>query len=138
MAYIKRETALEIIDKYDKTVEGDDAHAVVLAVRDIISTICPGADVSKVRHAHWSKEFFDNYYCSHCGMGAPFARYRRKNGTNERELTDYCPSCGAIMDDIELCSKCSWNKNGKKNHESGVCLYCHIGERFETAGKDGE
>lgn len=87
--------------------------------------------MSEVIHAFWSNKFEDFYYCSHCGIGAPFARYRRKNGINARTLTDYCPSCGAIMDDIKKCKDCIWCKNVKKNYDSGVCLSCYIGEYFE-------
>ena len=42
--YIERETALAIIDNYAKTVT-EDGQVVVAAIRDIISTICPSADV---------------------------------------------------------------------------------------------
>ena len=39
--------------------------------------------------------------CTHCGMWAPFARYRRKTGLNGRQMSDYCPDCGAKMTGID-------------------------------------
>ena len=82
-------------------------------------------------HATWKCMYDDIPTCTHCGIGAPFARYRKGNGTNVRELTDSCPSCGAIMDKIEQCKDCCWSDDGIKNWERGVCLNCHIGECFE-------
>lgn len=49
MAYIERETALKIIDNYSKTVDAD-GKVIVKAVRDIVDTICPTADVVEVVH----------------------------------------------------------------------------------------
>ena len=85
--YIKRETALEIIDKYDKAVEGNDAHAVVLAVRDIISTICPAADVVDVVRCKDCKCFEDIQAAHFCNKFGGFvtkedycSRIERKDG----------------------------------------------------------
>ncbi|MEE1007087.1 MAG: hypothetical protein U0L66_07840 [Acutalibacteraceae bacterium] len=47
MEYIERETALKIIDNYSKTVS-EDGKVIVKAVRDIVDTICPAADVVEV------------------------------------------------------------------------------------------
>ena len=79
--------ALEIIDKYDKAVEGNDAHAVVLAVRDIISTICPGADVVDVVRCKDCKCFEDIQAAHFCNKFGGFvtkedycSRIERKDG----------------------------------------------------------
>ena len=86
MAYIERETALKIIDNYSKTVNAD-GKAIVEAVRDIVDTICPAADVVEVRHGYWEK-LKDGYWCSNCCI-------------LEKDLKqeyNYCPNCGAKMD----------------------------------------
>ena len=61
--------------------------------------------------------------CTHCGMGAPFARYRRKNGLNAREITNYCPFCGSKMTGIDECKDCPHSKNGEWQ-ENGICFAC--------------
>ena len=66
-------------------------------------------------HAAWKYMYDDIPACSHCGIGAPFARYKRKNGINARDLTNYCPNCGALMDKIKMCKDCDWSDKGNKN-----------------------
>lgn len=83
-------------------------------------------------HATWKRMYDDVLACTHCGIAAPFARYRRKLGLNTRTLTNYCPNCGALMDKIEQCINCLWSDNGNKNWDSGVCLNCQTGECFEN------
>lgn len=61
--------------------------------------------------------------CTHCGMWAPFARYRRGRGTNARELTDFCPNCGAKMLAIDECETCKYAKDGNWQ-ENGICYAC--------------
>ena len=82
-------------------------------------------------HAAWKYMYDDIPACSHCGIGAPFARYKRKNGINARDLTNYCPNCGALMDKIKMCKDCDWSDKGNKNWGSGICLNCHMGECYE-------
>lgn len=99
MAYIERETALKIIDNYSKTVNAD-GKVIVEAVRDIVDTICPVADVVEVRHGKWIKTYSDNkldgnYYCSNCKNGIDIAT--GEETPIDRELY-YCPNCGAKMD----------------------------------------
>lgn len=45
--YIERETALQIIDNYAKTVS-EDGLVVVNAIKDIVNIICPTIDVVEV------------------------------------------------------------------------------------------
>jgi predicted hydrocarbon binding protein len=47
MSYIERETALQIIDNYAKTVS-KDGKVVVDAVRDVVAVITPTADTVEV------------------------------------------------------------------------------------------
>ena len=55
----------------------------------------PTADVAEVKHAHWAEsEVTMNtkvVFCTNC-----FATYQFK--TNDTDLFDYCPRCGAKMD----------------------------------------
>jgi hypothetical protein len=61
--------------------------------------------------------------CTHCGMWMPFARYRRKQGANAREITDFCPNCGCKMVAIDQCADCPHAECGK-SQEDGVCYAC--------------
>ena len=69
-----------------------------------ISAIKP-ADVTPVKHGEWISVpemwgVFDiRYYCSECGKDAII------NNSERYVLSDYCPHCGAIMD----------NKRGNEN-----------------------
>ena len=60
--------------------------------------------------------------CTHCGSYMPFARYRKGNGVNAREITDYCPWCGERMTNMPLCKDCAYGRGVCKN--DGVCYAC--------------
>lgn len=72
--------------------------------------------------ARWIVYEEDTPQCSYCGMWAPFARYRRGQGTNARDITDYCPSCGEKMTALPLCADCKFGKGEWR--ESGICYAC--------------
>ncbi len=61
--------------------------------------------------------------CTSCGMGAPFARYRKKNGIGGREITNYCPSCGKKMTGIDECIEGPHSENGEWQ-DNGICFAC--------------
>ena len=100
MSYIERETALQIIDNYAKTVS-EDGKVVVDAIRDIVEVITPTADVVEVVHAYWKatthiteskrgREIHSTLYnCSNC------------DAPNGRKKSSYCHWCGAKMDEKE-------------------------------------
>ena len=48
----------------------------------------PTADVREVRHGSWKLDRFGNAWCSVC----------HHCGSNDAEVSDYCPNCGAKMD----------------------------------------
>lgn len=48
----------------------------------------PTADVREVRRGSWKLDRFDNAWCSVCNHC----------GSNDAEVSDYCPNCGAKMD----------------------------------------
>ena len=58
----------------------------------------PGEDVKPVVHAHWvpcEDNYEDEYKCSACGGTQFFAM------TPQNEGWEYCPHCGAKMDEEE-------------------------------------
>lgn len=48
----------------------------------------PTIDAEPVRHGHWIK-MFESYACSECYCPA-----------DKESLSDYCPDCGAKMDEV--------------------------------------
>ncbi len=85
--YIGRAKAIELIERYDKDT----------AIREIKRL--PAADVRPERHGRWII-CSDGYYpyCSECT--------REPQG---KEMTDYCPNCGAKMDGEDgFCSTRKW------------------------------
>ena len=83
-----------------------DNRPITLSVEEIKKAITktPSADVAPVIHAHWIKdkrkmredgEIYD-YYCSRCKGEAIESQYG-----NHDVFTDFCPYCGAVMDEKE-------------------------------------
>jgi len=56
----------------------------------------PTADVQEVKHGKWVEDNDGVTRCSNCG-----AKANRNFYVNVQELSDYCPHCGAKMDDGE-------------------------------------
>ena len=76
--YIKREDALEQFDYYDL------GEYLTTQIRGMLMDV-PSADVAPVRHGRW-EEYGKTWWCSECGF--------------ETGLRwDYCPDCGARMDE---------------------------------------
>ena len=57
--------------------------------------IFPTEDFAPVKHGHW---IYENFYthCSVCGNMAIYDKY------GQEVESDYCPHCGAKMDDNEV------------------------------------
>lgn len=72
--------------------------------------------------AEWRAYEADTPQCTSCGMWMPFARYRRGQGTNAREITDYCPHCGRKMTAMPMCGECKYGQGAWK--EDGICYAC--------------
>ena len=83
MEYIERETAIAWFIPYAQAGESIDADVVISDIKGM-----KAADVAPVRHGKWlcvdtdTEQFF---LCNRC---------KKK----EYWESDYCPSCGAIMD----------------------------------------
>ena len=89
--YIKRIDALDIVahnnvhgeitlNRYDKIIDG---------IYEI-----PSADVAPVRHGRWECGEENSWWCSVCDMG-----FDLLYGTPQENLYNYCPNCGARMDE---------------------------------------
>ena len=62
----------------------------------------PDADVEPIRHAHWEAQEYEFLTCSKCGESyytgydcTPDAKEKLENG----DCYNYCPHCGAKMDE---------------------------------------
>ena len=110
--YIERETALRIIDNYAKTVT-DDGLVVVNAIKDIVSVICPTADVEPVKHAAFVRDEEHWYICGNCHH-ATCSEFDLEGEYQKIEIggkvrtihalkqPNYCKHCGAKMDGKEV------------------------------------
>lgn len=91
--YIKEEDACVRLWKKlrglsDVIPMGKDAAGVAVRIIEDM----PIADVEPVRHGHWDEDM----ECSICGCLAPVSHV-----TGEEYAYDYCPNCGAKMDEEE-------------------------------------
>lgn len=96
MGYIDREEAAKIIDSYAKAIDYDcnNCKVVVNTIKDIVTVICPTADVVEVKYSSWMSipcraKYKAAYECRRCGR------------VITRQKESYCPSCGAKMDGKE-------------------------------------
>lgn len=71
--------------KYTEYINGD-----VTVSKDLVEKI-PTADVQEIRHGSWKFDRFGNAWCSVC----------HHCGSNDAEVSDYCPNCGAKMGGAE-------------------------------------
>lgn len=90
--YIRREDAVDTIKKNFKYLPGY-MNATINYIKEL-----PSADVVPAKYGEWIStpemwgEFDVRYYCSKCGKSAII------NNSERYVLSDYCPHCGAIMD----------------------------------------
>lgn len=97
--YIERAAALDICQKeYEDRLRVADycGDTVAWNIGGAIKSI-PAADVVEVRHGRWmtTDAYPHHLYCSVC-----YKTYAKNaKWVNELDLpTNYCPSCGALMD----------------------------------------
>lgn len=85
--YINLDELLTAIDKRNGRLP--------LWLDEILIEDCKVANVTPVRHGRWVNE---NFYtrCSACGNMAIYDKY------GQEVESDYCPRCGARMDDNEV------------------------------------
>lgn len=88
--YIKREDAIEAFDPLQR----QDWYTpwIVETLKDL-----PSADVAPVRHGRWKKD----YLCSTSGGTYSVIRCSECDFQFPMTVTNYCPNCGAKMDEEE-------------------------------------
>lgn len=88
----KNKTLQELADAALKQVL-DDTTADGVTIREWLEKISSG-EYQQVKHGRWEEKrgyYGFTFYCSECGEVAPLDKFE------ERILSDFCPSCGAIM-----------------------------------------
>lgn len=84
--YIERERILALINGEERP-SGDGVYGYYSRIFDIIDT-ASAADVAPIKHGEWVYGEYDVPHCSECG-------------TEVRDISPYCPHCGACMDDAD-------------------------------------
>lgn len=96
--YIDADEAMQIINNYAKAIDYDcdNCKVVIDAIKDIVSVICPTADVEEVKHGNWVlARRGRKVVCSCCETPAPFDN---KLGYHTLWCSERCLNCGAKMD----------------------------------------
>ena len=118
--YIEREVISEGIRKYyyknppnSSYQEGFD-RGLDKAQRVILNA--PVADVAEVRHGRWIVFYSAPWKPKHSGEIPVFRKSYKCSECCRRTIIaeNYCPNCGAIMDNDEVRSQCKVNYNAKK------------------------
>lgn len=93
--YIKRKSALKVVEKYG--LANGSALGRHTGLADCIAseiTSIPAADVAPVVHGRWvSVAGKRDRICSRCLRNEPY-----KNADDDAEVFEFCPHCGAKMD----------------------------------------
>lgn len=107
--YIEREAAIEAIMS-----DPPDAHYPQWYV-DKIKSI-PATGVAEVRHGRWIVFYSAPWKPKHSGEIPVFRKSYKCSECCRRTIIaeNYCPNCGAIMDNDEVRSQCKVNYNVKK------------------------
>ncbi len=89
--YIEREAVEKILENAQLIFDGENCG---YCTGDVNIDEIPAADVAPVVHGAWGEwENGAGYYCTVCGKDALC------DGVEQEVLSNYCPSCGARMDD---------------------------------------
>lgn len=95
--YIDKANVLKLVEKYSPINGCGEGHysGVADCIGEEIEDI-PPADVAPVIHARWIDNgrggYAHAYFCSNCGW---------LDGYPIEDRFNYCPNCGAIMDESE-------------------------------------
>ena len=81
-----------IRDHWTDAFTGDDAGSEFADIIDHAETI----DAKPTTHAHWIKQKREIFKCSNCGNYLDFGGVNAGRGD-----ANYCPHCGAKMDEVE-------------------------------------
>lgn len=108
--YIDRQTVLQCIKESRENIdwgqsEDGDAflHYSAALYRTIASKEClPSADVEPVKHGRWIPCKYGDYHwhrCSACGVADKYIETISSRGIDLESVRNYCPNCGARMDE---------------------------------------
>lgn len=99
-----------LIARYDAEHVGPPGRA-----RELMAT-APAADVVEVRHGRWIVFYSAPWKPKHSGEIPVFRKSYKCSECCRRTIIaeNYCPNCGAIMDNDEVRSQCKVNYNAKK------------------------
>ena len=99
--YIKREEIRRAYEKLARSYMHGEPYIADWKLDEMIEEL-PASDVVPVRHGQWIDNIESGeYLCSACNENALSFRKDTIYGVNLYEvcLTDYCPNCGAKMDE---------------------------------------
>ena len=89
----------ELRDELKRTTEDDYTIGVVVATIELLREY-PTADVAEVKHGEWfllDECSNEGVYCSVCHK-----KVYRKEYANQKVKSNYCPNCGAIMNEEKI------------------------------------
>ena len=93
--YIDLEEAVATLKRNSLKCFNSYYKGYVNAIEDLADI--PAADVAPVRHGYWIEQCEESLYsCSACG-----SEWVTIEGTPEENDMDFCPHCGAKMDEKE-------------------------------------
>lgn len=61
----------------------------------------PTVEAAPVIHAHWCTDEYKDVYCSHCEEYALFEPCETWDADVQVAYSNYCPHCGAVMDELD-------------------------------------
>lgn len=109
----------QIIAKLEAVSDGNIipliAKMAISALMDCIE-YQPTIEAKPIVHAHWEYETWAGDFCSNCGKPAIEGRYAYQ------VHTDYCPSCGAQMDEFASDNNVGSKMNSSENPNSWVAV----------------
>lgn len=78
-----------------------DNFPITVTLKDVQNSIrnAPAADVEPVVHARWVDACVRDWHCSRCAC--EIQKIRHYDGYAHKDLPNYCPNCGAHMDEQE-------------------------------------
>lgn len=109
----------------DKTIS-DFFNAVAKRIKGT-----PTVDAEPVRHGRWVDHMVRDWRCSECGE--KIQKVRKVDGYCYDDKPNYCPNCGAKMDnEEESCATCAYG--GRPSYKS-PCSECTNMSKYEKGVK---
>lgn len=96
---VKRKAVLNTLNRMDKALDTDRTVETYKELLEECFKVLPTVDAQPVIHAEWVHQYddyFDWWECENCGYGSE-GEMQWIKGVELR--TNYCPNCGAKMDE---------------------------------------